>query len=175
MTRKKIFIILLLSFELAVIIPLAIAIIPREKTIRYISINAQKFKYSPSKIIVKKGDTIVLSFSSLDVTHGFYLDGYPIELMARKGTTFRKTYLDKTLGHAPAHESNHFYENWIQTSSVKFTASKSGKFVFRCTKICGNLHPFMTGELIVRPNTSYHFAVALSIWITFAILFLILY
>jgi len=173
MARKKIIIILLLSFEIAAIIPLAIAILPCEKTIHRISVNAEKFKYSPSKITVKKGDTIILSFSTLDVTHGFYLDGYPIELMASKGTTFRKTYLDQTFEHGSAHESKYLNKNWMRTFSVKFTASKSGKFVYRCTKICGNLHPFMTGELIVKPNTPYHFAVAFSIWITFSMLVLI--
>jgi hypothetical protein len=168
MTRKKIFFILLLSFELAVLIPLAIAMIPRTKNIRHISITAEKFKYSPSKIIVNKGDTIVLRFSSLDVTHGLYLDGYPIELMARKGTSFRKNTFVPTFAEHSGHASN-----WSMFSSIKFTAGKSGKFVFRCTKICGNLHPFMTGELLVKPNTVYHFAVSFSIWITFSVLILI--
>ena len=175
MTQKKIFFLLLLSFELAVIIPLAIAMLPREKSIRHISINAEKFKYSPSKVVVNKGDTIILRFSSLDVTHGFYLDGYPVELMANKGTTFRKTYSDQAPGHIFGHESSLLNKDWMRTASVKLTASKSGKFVFRCTKICGNLHPFMTGELIVKPNTLYHFAVSFSIWITFSVLLLILY
>lgn len=166
---------MLLSFELAVIIPLAIAMLPREKSIRHISINAEKFKYSPSKVVVNKGDTIILRFSSLDVTHGFYLDGYPVELMANKGTTFRKTYSDQAPGHIFGHESSLLNKDWMRTASVKLTASKSGKFVFRCTKICGNLHPFMTGELIVKPNTLYHFAVSFSIWITFSVLLLILY
>jgi ferredoxin/plastocyanin len=173
MSRKKIFFLILLSFELAIIIPLAIAMIPRTKSVRHISINAEKFKYSPSKIIVNKGDTIVLRFSSKDVTHGFYLDGYPIELMARKGTSFKKNLSVQTPIFSSGHSLEHLDTNWSQISSVKFTASTSGKFVFRCTKICGNLHPFMTGELIVKPNTSYHFAVSFSIWITFFVLILI--
>jgi polyferredoxin len=175
MTRKKIFIILLLTFELAIIIPMTIAMLPKKKTIRHISINAEKFKYSPSKIIVNKGDIIDLKFSTFDVTHGLYLDGYPIELIASKGTTFRKIYSVQDLNKTSEHGVNSLGKNWARISSIKFTASKSGKFVYRCTKICGNLHPFMTGELIVKPNTYYHFAVALSIWITFLVLFLIIY
>lgn len=175
MTQKKIFIILLLSLELAIFIPLAIAMLPHKKTVRHISINAEKFKYSPSKIIANKGDIIVLDFSTLDVTHGFYLDGYPVELMASKGTTFRRVYSDQPSKQNLEHNPKHLDKNWTIISSIKFTASKSGKYVYRCTKICGNLHPFMTGELIVRPNTYYHFAVAISIWITFAVLILIFY
>ncbi len=173
MTQKKIIFLLLLSFEIAVIIPLAIAIVPHQKTIHHIAITAQRFKYFPSKITVNKSDTIVLSFSSKDVTHGFYLDGYPIELMARKGTTFKKNTFNPDITNPSGHSLEELDRNWDQISSVKFTASKSGKFVFRCTKICGNLHPFMTGELVVRPNTTYHFAVSFSIWIMFLILILI--
>ncbi|MEE9495449.1 MAG: 4Fe-4S binding protein, partial [Desulfobacterales bacterium] len=44
------------------------------------------------------------------------------------------------------------------------------KFTFRCTQVCGNLHPFMTGELIVRPNSLYHVAVSLSVWIVLSLL-----
>jgi len=60
------------------------------------------------------------------------------------------------------------HTNWSRVSSVKFRAQRSGKFIFRCTETCGNLHPFMSGELIVRPNTPYHFFLALSVWVVFA-------
>ncbi|MDM8537554.1 4Fe-4S binding protein [Desulfobacterales bacterium HSG17] len=162
MTRKQYYFILIFSFELAIILPLALAIIPNEKRVRHISVNAKKFQYSPSRIIVNKGDTIILKFSSSDVTHGFHLDGYAIDLMAKKGTSFRKM--------TDTHDSDSLKRDWIRVSSVKFTASRSGKHIFRCTKTCGNLHPFMTGEMIVRPNTAYHFAVSMSVWITFYVL-----
>lgn len=103
----------------------------------------------------------MLRFSSSDVPHGFYLDGYPIELMAQKGTSFRKI--------SEEHSLDSLKQDWIKVSSVKFTAARSGKFVFRCTATCGNLHPFMTGEMVVRPNTIYHFAVSISAWVTFFI------
>ncbi|MBW2539612.1 MAG: 4Fe-4S binding protein, partial [Deltaproteobacteria bacterium] len=34
--------------------------------------------------------------------------------------------------------------------------------------ICGNLHPFMTGEFVVKPNTPYHFFISLSVWLVFS-------
>ncbi len=163
MTKKQLYFIIIFSLELAIIIPLASEILPRQKRTRFISVNAQKFKYSPSRIVVKKGDTINLKFSSTDVMHGFHLDGYPIDLIAKKGTLFRRT--SNTSDH-----SDPLKKDWSRVSSVKFTATKPGKFIFRCTKTCGNLHPFMTGELIVTPNTPYYLAVSMSVWLTFFIL-----
>jgi polyferredoxin len=110
---------------------------------------------------VNKGDIIILRFSSSDVTHGFQLDGYPIELIARKGVTFQKDIWKA--------EKGHLKTDWDRISTVKFVAHRSGKFIFRCTETCGNPHPFMTGELIVRPNTPHHFFTSLSIWVVFAI------
>jgi ferredoxin len=166
MSKKKAIFLILFSFELAVIIPLAIAMMPHATRTRYISINARKYGYSPARIIVNKGDTIVLNFSTLDVTHGFSLDGYPIELMARKGMMFQK--------YAPMDDAMHHMNAWNRVSTVKFVARQGGKFVFRCTAICGNLHPFMTGELVVRPNTPYHLFVGLSLWLVFSIFVLFL-
>ncbi len=165
MSKKKVIFFILFSFELAVIIPLAIAFIPVETRTRYISVDAKKYGYFPSRIVVNKGDTIVLRLNSLDVHHGFLLDGYPIELIVRKGLMFQK--------HSLHHDADKLMTGWDSVSKVKFVANKTGKFTFRCTQTCGNLHPFMTGELVVRPNTPYHLFISLSIWIVFAVFILI--
>jgi len=159
MSKKKAFFLILFSLELALLIPLGISQLPKTTTTRHISIDAHRFAYTPSRITVNKGDTVILQFSTSDVTHGLQLDGYPIELIARKGTTFRK--------HDWMEDKDHLHRNWSRVSSVKFRAQRSGKFIFRCTETCGNLHPFMSGELIVKPNTPYHIFLALSIWIVF--------
>jgi heme/copper-type cytochrome/quinol oxidase subunit 2 len=161
MRRKKALILILLGFELAVIIPLAIALLPIEKTTRRISIDARKYGYSIPRVVVNKGDTLILSFSSRDVTHGLAVDGYPIDLIARKGMTFQRRPRQHAAGTHP--------DEWERINTVKFVAHRAGKFVFRCTETCGNLHPFMTGELIVRPNTPYHFLVAFSLWVVLAL------
>jgi hypothetical protein len=33
--------------------------------------------------------------------------------------------------------------DWDKVSAIEFVADKSGKFTYRCTQICGNLHPFI--------------------------------
>ncbi len=167
MSKKKALFLILFSLELAVLIPLGIALIPKSASTRNIAIDARRFGYSPSRVVVNKGDTIHLRFSTSDVTHGFQLDGYPIELIARKGVTFQKDFWQK--------EKGHLKTEWNRLSTVKFVAHRTGKFIFRCTETCGNLHPFMTGELIVKPNTFYNFFIALSVWVVFAVFIWVAY
>ena len=130
---------------------------------RTISLEAAKYGYSPPRIIVNQGDTVVIEPTSLDVTHGFALDGYPVEfIIKQQGIAYEKfTWQD---------EKGKRHTDWDKVDSIRFTAERAGKFTFRCTRVCGNLHPFMTGELIVRPNTPYHLAVSLSIWLVAGLL-----
>ncbi len=166
-SNKKVAFVLLLSFELAVILPLSAVLLSSQPRVRRIAVEARKFGYTPSRIHANRGDTIFLSLSSRDVSHGFKLDGYPLDLIIRKGVVFQKN-----AGHL---HGNPTREDWNRVPSVRFVADRPGKFVFRCTQTCGNLHPFMTGELIVGPNIPYHLALSLSIWIVFAVLFWVRY
>jgi hypothetical protein len=165
MSRKKTLILILLSLAMAVAVPLSIHLFPHETRTHNIQLKAKKFGYSPPRIVVNKGDTLVLKPTSLDVTHGFLLDGYPIEfLIKQQGIAYLKyTWED---------DDGKVNTDWDKVSQVEFVAEKSGKFTFRCTQTCGNLHPFMTGELIVRPNTPYYLFISLSIWATLSLLLL---
>ncbi len=144
------------------VIPLSIQLLPAKTKTHTISLEAKKYGYSPSRIIVNQGDTILFKPSSLDTTHGFLLDGYPLEFIMRKGATFLKyTWQD---------DNGRLQSDWDRVPDIEFTADKAGKFTFRCTQTCGNLHPFMTGELIVRPNNLYYLFVSLTIWLVFSLL-----
>jgi cytochrome c oxidase subunit 2 len=92
------------------------------------TLTAEKFKYTPSSIIVNKGDTVTLRIKSLDGLHGFYLDAYNIE---------------KEL---PG----------LITTTITFVANREGKFTFRCSVTCGNFHPYMLGEVKVQPNLLFY-------------------
>ena len=151
-----------MTLIVAVAVPLSLQLFPAETRTRAIYIEAKKYGYSPSRIIVNQGDKIVLKPTSLDATHGFLLDGHPIEFIMRKGATFLKyTWED---------EDGKLQADWDRVSEVEFVADKAGKYTFRCTQTCGNLHPFMTGELIVKPNHPYYLFIALSIWLVFSLL-----
>jgi polyferredoxin len=162
MSRKKVWYLIVLSFVVAVIIPLSIHFLPTETQTHTLTLEAKKYGYSQPRIIVNKGDTVILNPASLDATHGFLLDGYPVEFIMRKGAVFLK--------YSWADDEGNIQSDWDRVSEVEFVADKAGKFVFRCTQTCGNLHPFMTGELIVKPNIPYYLLISLSIWMMFSLL-----
>ncbi|MBI2875015.1 MAG: cupredoxin domain-containing protein, partial [Firmicutes bacterium] len=94
-----------------------------EPTTRDITIEAKRFNYSPGVITVNKGDLVRLHLLSTDVSHGFYLDGYELNV-----------HLEKD-----------------QEKVVEFIADKPGRFSFRCSVTCGPFHPYMVGWLRIRP------------------------
>jgi len=105
-----------------------------ESTTREITINADRYAFDSSVIRVNRGDKIFLTLNSMDVVHGFYLDGYGIQQEFVPGIS----------------------------EVVEFTADREGKFRFRCSTVCGELHPFMIGEFIVQPNSPFQLSVKIS-------------
>mgnify|MGYP000069244420 CR=1 FL=1 len=91
---------------------------------REFEITARQFAFDPPRITVNLGDTVVLRVRSADITHGVYIDGYGIDVKI------------------PPQEE----------AEITFVANRPGKIRYRCSAICGPLHPFMVGEIIVRPN-----------------------
>ncbi|MFQ6615653.1 MAG: cupredoxin domain-containing protein [Fidelibacterota bacterium] len=122
----------------AVVIVLGLSA-PEPSTARdkHIELRAKRFAYSPSVITASKGDRLIIKLISQDVTHGFFLDGYGTE----------------------------FFVNPGETREVVINADKTGKFTFRCSKTCGEFHPYMVGYLKVLPNTRYYASVFLVAFI----------
>jgi heme/copper-type cytochrome/quinol oxidase subunit 2 len=77
---------------------------------------------------------VTLVLHATDVVHGLYLDGYDVNIKAVPGLPAQAT----------------------------FVADRVGKFRYRCSVTCGNLHPFMIGELIVGPNVLFWRTLALA-------------
>ncbi|MCF6248367.1 MAG: hypothetical protein L3J69_13560 [Desulfobacula sp.] len=127
-----------------------------------IELTAGKYGYTPERIFVNKGDTIIIKPTSKDVTHGFLLDGYPVEFTIKQGGVAYQKYEWED-------DDGKLQTDWDKVTQIEFVADRPGKFIFRCTQVCGNLHPFMTGELIVAPNTLYYTMVSLSIWIVISL------
>ena len=93
-------------------------------TAHQVTLDARMFAFEPARLRVNQGDQVTITLVSTDVVHGFYLDGYGIDVRAEPG----------------------------KPAQASFVADKQGKFRFRCSVSCGALHPFMIGELIVGPN-----------------------
>jgi cytochrome c oxidase subunit II len=104
-------------------------------TDRRIHLEASSFAYSPPVITVNVGDRVTLDLTASDVMHGFYLDGYNLNLIAEPG----------------------------QTARLTFVADRPGAFRFRCSVTCGPLHPFMIGKLNVGPNWLWYRAAGLAV------------
>lgn len=111
--------------------------LPRERTI---TVRTHRYGYSPEIIRVNRGDAIRLRFISDDVTHGFYLEGYDLDVNIPPMHTNVALRKPSQPGEPQMVEE------------VKFIANREGKFRYRCSKTCGFLHPFMLGEMIVGPN-----------------------
>ena len=86
------------------------------------AITAKQWNFTPSTIEVNEGDTVKLTITSIDVTHGFSLPEFGV---------------DGRL------EPN-------QTTTVEFIADKVGTFTFACNVLCGAGHSTMNGTLIVN-------------------------
>lgn len=103
-----------------------------------IDLVARRYAFEPAVIRVERGDEVRLRIASLDVVHGLYLEGYDLDVTIeplRREVQLRR-------GGRPAEA----------VREVVFTADRAGKFRYRCSKTCGAMHPFMTGELVVEPN-----------------------
>ncbi len=98
-----------------------------QQTDKDFTIQTKRFSYDPSVITVHYGDRVTITLKSQDVEHGFYLDGYGIDVK--------------------------FSPQNPQT--VTFVADKVGTFKFRCSVPCGPFHPFMRGKLVVEPDPNF--------------------
>jgi heme/copper-type cytochrome/quinol oxidase subunit 2 len=105
----------------------------------HISIDMTQYEFNPARVQVSQGDRLVIDLTASDVVHGYYLDGYGIEQRVEPGIT----------------------------RQVTITADQPGKYRFRCSVACGELHPFMIGELVVTPNLPFWRAVGLMVTILF--------
>jgi len=140
--RQKIKIILIVG--IGVLCGLLIGWRSTSPTSMEITIKARQYAFDPPVLRVNYGDTLRIRLVSLDVTHGFYLEGYDIDA---KVNAQRNTFMFR-------HPSEG--EKWTEVEDFVFVAERRGKFRYRCSQTCGSLHPFMQGELIVEPNLPFH-------------------
>lgn len=90
--------------------------------VREFTMTAQRFSFNPSTITVNKGDTVKISITSTDVTHGFAISEFGINVQLLPG----------------------------KTEIIEFIADKTGTFRFFCSVPCGSGHGRMSGQLVVE-------------------------
>ncbi len=89
-----------------------------------IKIVANRYRFEPSKISVRKGTRVKLAITALDTDHGIAISQFGIDRRVKKGST----------------------------EIIEFSPDKAGKFVFSCSVFCGDGHADMTGELLVTDS-----------------------
>ena len=93
-----------------------------ENGVRVIQMKAFQFGFDPNPVVVNEGEKVKLVVTSTDVTHGFSIAEFGVNVQLFPG---RPTIID-------------------------FTADKSGTFIFYCSVPCGSGHSSMRGRLIVK-------------------------
>jgi cytochrome c oxidase subunit 2 len=91
---------------------------PKEKVIK---ITAKRFDYTPGNLTLKKGEPVILEFTTLDVLMGFNLPDFQLraDIVPDKVTR------------------------------VRFVPDKTGTFTFLCDIFCGTKHEEMNGTITV--------------------------
>lgn len=95
---------------------------PKAPATKTIELTARQFEFDPAVITVKKGDHVVIHAKSEDVSHGFALPDFGVNMALTPG----------------------------DTKTIEFDATKAGEFEFFCSISCGRGHSGMNGKLIVE-------------------------
>ncbi len=88
---------------------------------RVIKVTAKRFVYTPNEIVVKKGQKVVLEFTSVDFVHGFKIPDMDLRADLPPGKLTR----------------------------VAINADKVGVYDFLCDNFCGADHEEMSGRIVV--------------------------
>lgn len=91
--------------------------------------NYWNTKFKRANIILQKGVPVILRFTSVDVTHTFYVPEAGLNPIVV--------------------EAGHFYD-------IAFTPTITGKFTYYCTSVCGHCHNYMRGNFVVLDKEDYN-------------------
>ena len=98
--------------------------LPPDAPEQRIKMKAQKYRFEPETLKVPVNTHVIIDIESSDVMHGFKLERYGIdEEIPAKGEG---------------------------TVSVEFYTWERGTYKFKCSHLCGIMHPWMNGKLIVE-------------------------
>jgi cytochrome c oxidase subunit 2 len=95
-----------------------------EKPDRTVTLSAERFSFTPSRLTVPRGTDLELVITSEDTDHGFRLPAADI---------------DATIPQAGKGELR-----------VRFRANQPGRYEFYCSRPCGAGHNIMRGEIVVK-------------------------
>ncbi len=89
---------------------------------RVVEITARRFEFSPSEVVLRKGEPVTLRLRSLDVTHGFFQRSLGIDLEIEPG----------------------------KVTELTLTPRETGRFLTICDHFCGSGHGMMKMTIVVE-------------------------
>jgi cytochrome c oxidase subunit 2 len=99
----------------------------RSQSRRVVRINAERFSFTPSEVVVDAGEEVELRLKSDDTAHGFRIAGTNVNIVIPKR------------GRAEA------------VTTLRLT--EPGRYTFECSRMCGAGHNFMRGTIVVRDRS----------------------
>jgi|WetSurMetagenome_2_1015567.scaffolds.fasta_scaffold356181_2 cytochrome c oxidase subunit II len=90
--------------------------------VKEVTVIAERFKFTPDRIEVNRGDTVRITIRSADGSHGFAIKRLKVDTFVPKGG---------------------------QPVTVEFVAGQEGSFPITCSEYCGRGHSQMKGVLDV--------------------------
>ncbi|MFH0841866.1 MAG: 4Fe-4S binding protein [Bacteroidota bacterium] len=116
---------------------------------RKIHVSSFRYGKDPSVIRCNRGDTLILTFSSEDTGHSFFLEEFDIDVKVSPASetvyVFRTS--DPTIKPELAEEVTLIARH---PGILNYLIAKSN---YRCHVWCGPMHAFEQGKLIIMPNT----------------------
>ena len=95
--------------------------------VKEFDVVAERFTFTPQRLVVNQGDTVRIRVRSADVTHGFEIKKLDVDDLVPKGG---------------------------RLVTFEFTADEAGTFPITCSEYCGRGHEKMKGVLEVQPAGS---------------------
>ena len=95
---------------------------PQGGEVKEFTVIAERYKFTPDRIEVNRGDTVRVTVRSVDNTHGWQVKDLKIDLLAKKGG---------------------------KPETLEFVADRAGSFPINCSEYCGRGHERMKGLLVV--------------------------
>lgn len=117
-------------------------------TIRKIHVEAFRYGTEPSIIRANRGDDLIITFSTRDTGHSFFLQDYGIDAKITPASETVEVRDPK----APAKPPSYQREIRLKAGLEGLWGSLVSTSRFRCHVFCGPMHGFEQGDLIVRPN-----------------------
>jgi len=117
-------------------------------TTRKIHMEAFRYGTEPSIIRANRGDQLMITFSTRDTGHSFFLQDYGIDAKITPASETVEVRDPLAPEAPPLYQS----EVLLKAGLTGFWGGLVSTSRFRCHVFCGPMHGFEQGDLIVRPN-----------------------